>query len=260
MTIAFIGNGAIAKFAMARLAERGRKPRAIIVRRGREKPAIGDRPPHIADVADLPGDVDMLVECAGPDGLRAHAPPALRRGIDVIVVSIAALADAECEAGLAAAAKQGGGRLRFVSGAIGGLDALRVARIGGLNSVTYTGRKPLRAWKGSPAEEVLDLDRLSRPAVHFSGTARAAATAYPKNANVAAAVALSGLGFDDTKVELIADPQADKNTHEIDAAGGFGRLRFFVAGMSLPDNPRTSALAAMSVADAVMSHRQSVGF
>lgn len=145
------------------------------------------------------------------------------------------------------AAKAGGARLHLASGAIGALDCLSSARIGALESVTYIGRKPPMGWAGSPAEAVVDLAAMGdAPVTHFEGTARVAARQYPKNANVAAAVALAGIGFDATKVALIADPTVTQNIHEVEATGDFGRFTFRIEGNSLPDNPRSSALAAMS--------------
>ena len=167
-------------------------------------------------------------------------------------MSLGALADPQLHDDLAAAALRGGARLHLASGAIGALDALQAARVGRLETVTYVGRKPPRGWKGSPAEERLDLDALIRgQQVHFTGTAREAALRYPKNANVAAAVALAGCGFDATEVQLIADAEASENIHEIEAVGEFGRLHFRISGNALPDNPRSSALAAMSVVSKV---------
>ena len=125
--------------------------------------------------------------------------------------------------------------------------------MGVLTKVMYRGRKPPNGWRGSPAESKLNLDALSEAAVHFSGSARNAALEYPKNANVAASVALAGIGFDDTVVELIADPNVERNVHEIIAEGDFGRFEFRIEGQSLPDNPRSSAITAMSVVREILN-------
>ncbi len=241
MQVAVIGAGAIGRWVIEGLRRDGLGPAAVIVRRNPPEDVL-----VAGSVASLPAGVTHLVDCAGHSGLAAHGPDALAAGIDVVTLSLGALADAGLAADLATAAEAGGSRLHLASGAIGALDALRAGAAGGLTSVRYTGTKPPMGWAGSPAEEVLDLSGLTAPAVHFEGTAREAALRYPKNANVAAAVALAGLGFEETRARLVADPGAVGNMHEIEAEGAFGRFRFEITGASLPDNPRSSALAAMS--------------
>ena len=245
MKIGLIGKGAIANYVSAALEKRGHSVGAILLRPERvmENPAL-----YVGAVQDLPNDLDLMIDCAGHSALIAYGADILLRGVDLITVSVGALADQQLYDHLKSAALQSNAKMHIASGAIGALDCLQSARVGRLDSVTYVGRKPPNGWKGSPAEQVLDLDALTGGAkMHFQGTARAAALAYPKNANVAAAVALAGIGFDDTQVQLIADADVTENIHEIEAAGEFGSFRFQISGQSLPDNPRSSALAAMSV-------------
>ncbi len=245
MKIGLIGNGAIARYVQDALQRRLHTIEAILVRPSRvaENPGL-----FVGSVQDMPDDLDLVMDCAGHAALAAYGPLVLARGIDLVTVSLGALADEGTYHALETAAQDGNAKLHLASGAIGALDCLQAACIGRLDQVTYVGRKPPEGWRGSPTEAVIDLRALTTGAqTHFEGTARQAALAYPKNANVAAAVALAGVGFDDTKVRLIADAEVRANIHEIEAKGDFGSFTFQVSGQSLPDNPRSSALAAMSV-------------
>lgn len=258
MKIGLIGEGAIGQYVARELGARGLGPGVIVVRPHRLEPPGARAGLRVARPADLPDDIDLMVDCAGHAGLAAHGAAILRRGIDLVSVSLGALADPVLEQDLTAAAVAGGAQLHLASGAIGALDCLQAARVGGLTDVTYTGRKPPRGWQGSAAEDRIDLSNLRRAETHFDGTARQAATMYPKNANVAAAVAIAGVGFDLTRVKLIADPQVTANIHEIHASGSFGSFAFRIEGTPLPDNPRSSALAAMSVISAIERRRAAI--
>ncbi|WP_290814998.1 aspartate dehydrogenase [Ferrovibrio sp.] len=195
----------------------------------------------------------LAAECASHSAVRQHGPAILRLGIDLVIASVGALGDEALHRDLEAAATIGAAKLILPAGAVPGIDALNAAMLGGLEQVSYTSRKPPAAWKGTPAEDLLDLDSLERPATFYTGTARAAARNYPKNANVAATVALAGLGFDATEVRLIADPRAGRNLHEIEAVGAFGRMNLSIEGQPLPSNPKTSSLAAYSTIRAILN-------
>jgi aspartate dehydrogenase len=194
---------------------------------------------------------DLLIECAGHRAIEEHIIPALESGIACMVVSVGALAEAGLADKLDLAARRGKTRVQLLSGAIGAIDALAAARIGGLDSVVYTGRKPPGAWKDTPAQQQLDLDLLEQAAVIFEGTAREAASRYPKNANVAATLSLAGLGLDHTQVRLLADPAVTENVHHVVAAGAFGSFELTMRGKPLASNPKTSALTVYSVVRAL---------
>lgn len=195
--------------------------------------------------------IDLAVECAGHAAIEEHVIPALERGIPCLVASVGALSAPGMAPKLEAAAQRGGTQVQLLSGAIGGIDALSAARVGGLDSVVYTGRKPPQAWKGTPAERACDLDALTSACCIFDGSAEQAAQLYPRNANVAATLSLAGLGLQRTRVKLFADPAVTENVHHVEARGAFGSLEVTLRGKPLAANPKTSALTVYSVVRAL---------
>jgi aspartate dehydrogenase len=200
----------------------------------------------------------ILAEVAGQGAVSEYGESVLRSGIDLLVISIGALADSAVLKRLKSAAQEGNSRILLPAGAIGGLDAIAAMRLGGLTAVRYRSRKPPVAWRGSPAEQVVDLGKLTQRTVLYQGNAGEAALRYPQNANVAAAVALAGLGFEATEVELVADPDAPGNVHEIEAEGAAGRFAIALQGKPSRTNSKTSALAALSVARALLNETATI--
>jgi aspartate dehydrogenase len=189
---------------------------------------------------------DVVVECAPAVLLRELAEPALGHGRIVMILSCGALLD---NFDLIDLAHRSGGRILVPTGALLGLDAVVAAAEGGITSVTMITRKPPRGLLGAPYLEAngIDIAGLTRPKRVFSGTAREAARGFPANVNVAAALALAGIGADRTNVEIWADPNVTRNTHRIEVEAEAARFSMQVENVPSAENPRTGRLTALSV-------------
>lgn len=203
--------------------------------------AVVDRVEALLELAP-----DMVVECAGHGAMRQFGAAVLAHGTSLMCSSVGVLADGAFAASLARAATPPA-ELWIPSGAIAGIDGLLAARSAGLRSVTYTSEKPPAAWIGTPAEAKLAGAAASRRTVFFEGSAREAATHYPQNANVGAAIGFAGLGLERTRVRLVSDPKASGPLGVIEAEGDFGRFRFEILAYASPRNPKTSLLTAHSL-------------
>lgn len=249
--ILLVGFGAMGKFVYEHLKGHPLVDRWLVLERGARRDAVqaclDPRDLAVSSLQEIEGELEFAVECAGHEAVRTVVPELLGQGVNTIIASVGALADAKLAAALDAACSSGRSQLTLVPGALAGVDALSASRIFGLDTVSYCGRKPPCSWKGTPAEEMCDLDTLVEAATFFRGSARQAASTFPQNANVAAMVGLAGLGLDLTRVELVADPHATGNTHTISAQGNFGSLEMRIAATPFAANPKTSALAGMSV-------------
>lgn len=261
--IALLGYGAIGKAVHRLLLSHAEQLEVVAILVRDRAAALALTPQADALLVDsltqvLQRQPTLVVECAGHQAVDLYGVTVLQAGIDLLVVSIGALAEPAREAALVQAARAAGQRLLLPAGAIGGVDWLAAARLAGLRQVTYRSRKPPQAWAGSAAEQQLDLGALEQAVTFFRGSAREAALQYPRNANVAATVALAGLGFENTKVEMIADPLAGGNVHEIEAEGAGGLMNTRLVGLPDPHNPRTSLMTAYSVVRCILNETATV--
>ena len=134
------------------------------------------------------------------------------------------------------------------SGGIGGLDALKAARIAGVEHVEIIVSKPPAAWLGIDfvGKLKIDLAGLREPTVLFEGTARDGVPHFPANVNIAAVLSMAGIGFDRTRLKVVADPTIKHNTHQITVRGKTGNISIRLENVPAPENPKTAWLACYS--------------
>ena len=191
--------------------------------------------------------VDLVVEAASQDAVRKDAVSILQNKKDLMIMSAGALLDESVFEVISDACKDFSKTVYLPSGAIAGLDALKAVK-DELESVVLVTTKNPNSFKGAPFFDNSNInpDKISEPTVLFDGKAKEAVSLFPKNVNVAALLSLVGLGSENTSVRVVADPNTNKNTHQINANGKFGNLSFTIENIPDSTNPKTSRLAILS--------------
>ncbi len=230
LRVGLIGYGTIGQEVNRLISEYVAEEMVVVGALTRHARTISSGPPIVTTRAALLAEhPEVVVEVAGHEGLREHGPAILHAGIDLLMVSTGALAEPGLMSDVLNAAQTGGAQARVVSGAIGALDALAAASIGGsITSVTHTMRRPAHSLLAAS-----DAAKLTTAQEVFRGSAHQAAGRFPHFLNVAAAVALASNGLDQVEVIVLADPAIERSTHEIQAQGAFGKLRFEVENVPL---------------------------
>ena len=207
-----------------------------------------DKAVHVTSIDVLIKDSSLVIEAASQEAVAEFAPQVLWAGRDLMMMSVGALADDKLADHLRRIAREKGCKIYIPTGAIAGVDGVRCAAEGRIDEVMLVTRKPPRALVGNEAVTRLgiDLDTLKEEVVLFDGTARQACTDFPQNINVAAALSLAGVGFDGTRVRIIADPNVNMNQHTITLKGSFGEMRSCVRNFPHPGNKKTSYLSALA--------------
>lgn len=252
LRLAIAGLGAIGLTVARRVDEGGVEGMVLTAVSVRDRKKAQERftafktTPKIVELSELAEMADVVVECVPAAYFLDVARPALEAGRIFLPLSVGVLLK---HMELVDLARERGGRIIVPTGALIGLDAVRAARSGGLRTVSLVTRKPPSGLEGAPyiEENGISLDGLTEAKKVFSGTAREAAIGFPANLNVGAALALAGLGADDTQVEIWADPGVDRNIQSVTCHSDSADFTMSIENVPSDENPRTGRVTAHSV-------------
>jgi aspartate dehydrogenase len=202
-------------------------------------------PPRLVPLVGL-AEADIVVEAAPAAVFETIAGAAIEAGRIFVPASVGALLP---RMDLVRRAQETGARIVVPTGALLGLDAVRAAAEGQIDSVTIESRKPPRGLEGAPylVRHGIDVSRIDAPCRVFEGNAFDAAAGFPANVNVAAALALAGIGPIRTRVEIWADPTIARNIHTIRVEAEAARFTMTIENVPSAENPRTGRITALSM-------------
>lgn len=202
--------------------------------------------PKIVPIDHLGEHANIVIECAPKTVFSAIANSAIDHGCTFMPLSVGALLD---NMELINRARTNQAVIFIPTGALLGLDAVKAVAEGEVNSITLVTRKPPNGLHGAPhlIENDIDVMQLKEALQVFVGTARAAARAFPANVNVAAALALAGIGPDKTMVEVWADPFVNRNTHTINVDAEASSFTMTIENVPTSETPATGKITALSV-------------
>jgi aspartate dehydrogenase len=248
--VSIAGLGAVGRALVRRLSEGIHGLRLVAVsaadhdRARRTLSELGADVPVVA-LEELEPVSDLVVEC-----IPAALVPALTRSVvtagkEIVMLSAGVLLT---HPELIELAERHGGRITVPTGALLGLDAVGAAAEGPIHSVKMVSRKPPQGIAGAPHLERsgIDAGEITEPTLAFSGSAREAAEGFPANLNIAAALALAGIGPELTQVEMWIDPAVTRNTHRVEVRSEAADFTLTIENVP-SENPRTGRITALSV-------------
>ncbi len=251
MKVGIAGFGTIGKVVGRALDEgiEGLELEAVCSR-DREKAAANmadyANPADVVGPEELAERCDIVAECVPKSVFMDIAEPVLTAGKTLVTVSGAGIL---VHPEVIDMARDNGGRLILATGALLGLDAVRAAAEGTIHEVRMITRKPPNALIGAPhlVDNNISVEGLNEPKKVFEGTAREGAAGFPANVNVAAALGMAGVGPDETRLEIWADPSLDRNTHTIKVDADSARFTLTIENVQSEENPGTGKITALSV-------------
>jgi aspartate dehydrogenase len=192
-------------------------------------------------------EADIIVESASQAAVKTFAKKIISSNKSLMIMSTGALSDVHLLNELYNTVVKHDSHIYFPTGAIAGIDALCSVKQH-LDFVMLTTTKNPKSLAGAPFFDVTNMrpETIRKRKLLYDGNASDAIKMFPANINVAVLLSLAGVGTEKTRVRVIADPNVDRNEHEIIARGKFGEILIVVRNVPSPHNPKTSYLASLS--------------
>lgn len=189
---------------------------------------------------------ELVIEAASAKSSWEIAQDVLINGRSIMIMSIGGIVNHFKE--LSGLAERYNSKVYLPSGAISGIDALKAAKLGGIKKVILTTRKNPVSFKEIEyvTRKKINLDKIKKDTLLFSGSAKVAVKHFPGNINVAGLLSIAGRGENKTQVKIIASPKINKNIHEIKIESEAANISTCIENILHPDNPKTSYLAVLS--------------
>ncbi len=189
---------------------------------------------------------DYIIEAASPNVVKNIGIEILKNGINLIPLSVGAFADEVFYKKVEKAASENNSRVHIPSGAVGGFDVLSSAMLMEDVEVSIKTEKSPKSLNGAPFLKGRELSKESIEEI-YCGSAKEAIKFFPKNVNVAVAVALATSGVENTKVNIWSIPNLKSNKHTIKLVGETINVEVIIESTPSTNNPKSSTLAAYSV-------------
>lgn len=198
--------------------------------------------------------IDLVVEAASINAASNYVLDVLRKGKDIMIMSIGVFSDHDFYKEIIQFLKINSNNVFLPSGAIGGIDIIRSIK-NHIESITLITTKNNKSLKGAPffLNNNINVDEINKRQIIFDGNADDAIKQFPSNVNVSALISLAGIGFKRTNVKVIVDPNEYNNIHEINVKWKFGEFTIKVINKPSVENPKTSYLAILSATECLHS-------
>ncbi|MBH67654.1 MAG: aspartate dehydrogenase [Rhodospirillaceae bacterium] len=202
--------------------------------------------PCVTTIEEVVVKSDVVIECAPASIFDEISDTTVKFGKILIPASVGALLP---RMDLVEKAQETGAKIIIPTGALIGLDAVRAAAEGIIESIKLTTRKPPNGLAGAPylIHNNISVENLDEAKLVFEGSAREGAKGFPANVNVAAALSLAGIGPDKTALEIWADPKVDRNMHTITVEADSARFTMTIENIPTVENPKTGKITALSI-------------